>query len=106
MDCSKGDRGFLDILEELHAMHAKKGADYGTSADPYANMRAAADMGVEPWRCALMRANEKLTRLKAFCVKGTLANESAEDSMLDGASYLIIALRLFRESQGVTQDGT
>ena len=106
MDCSKGDTGFNAILEEIWRMHVSKGADYGTDVDPYANMRAAEEMGIEPWRCALMRANEKLTRLKAFCVKGTLANESAEDSMLDGASYLIIALRLFREANGGEQDGT
>ncbi len=30
--------------------------------------------------------------------RGTLANESAEDSMMDVAVYALIALRLYRES--------
>ncbi len=87
------------ILGEIAAMHAKKNADYGSNSDPYANVRAAEEFDVEAWRAAVLRANEKLTRIKTFCRNGKLENESIEDSLLDGASYFIIALRLFRESR-------
>lgn len=93
-----GDPGFYAILDEIAAMHEKKNADYGTGADPYANVNAAAEMGIEPWRAAALRANEKLTRIKAFCINGRLENESLDDSLLDLASYAVIALRLRRKA--------
>jgi hypothetical protein len=43
--------------------------------------------------------NDKVTRLKTYAVKGTLANEGVEDSLLDIAAYSLIALILFRESK-------
>lgn len=88
------------ILDELAALHAKKGQDYGRVRDPYANVRASEDFGVPGWVGALCRANDKMRRLQVAASGGTLANESAEDSMLDLAAYAIIALSLYRESKG------
>ena len=99
-----GDPGFHAILEDIALMHEKKNADYGTGADPYANVNAAKELGIEPWRAAVLRANEKMTRIKAFCVNGKLENEGLEDSLLDGAAYFIIALRLWR-MQEAKKDG-
>lgn len=92
-----GDVGFYAILDELGDLHEKKNADYGLPTDHYANVCAAEELGIEPWRAAMMRANEKITRIKAFCRNGRLENEPLEDSLLDLASYAVIALRLYRK---------
>lgn len=47
----------------------------------------------------MIRANDKMTRVKNMAKKGYLANESVEDSLLDIAVYAIIALILYREQK-------
>lgn len=105
---SGGDERFLSVLDEMRRLHVKKGADYGTDQDCFANIRASEAFGVQPWRGALMRANDKMARLQTYCRKGTLANEGVEDSLLDLANYAVIALCLFRETHCTEplRDGT
>ena len=88
---------FMYVVEEIVAMHNKKQKDYGSNTDPFANVRAAADFGIEPWIGCLIRANDKMKRLQKAASGGQLANESVEDSMLDLAVYAIICLVLYRE---------
>ena len=100
-----GDPRFLDLVWQMAKLHASKQEDYGfegnatAKADPFANVRASQEFGTKPWVGALIRMNDKVTRLKAFARKGVLANESAEDSMLDIAVYGLIALILYREEK-------
>jgi len=89
---------FFQVLEELGAMHEKKGSDYGTDDDPLANVRASVDWGVPDWVGTLIRANDKVIRLQAAAKGSKLKNEGIEDSLLDLASYAIIALVLYREN--------
>lgn len=88
---------FHALLKQIGDLHDKKQKDYGSDSDPFANVRASAEFGAKPWVGALIRLNDKIHRLKQFSKKGTLANESAEDSMLDIAVYALIALILYRE---------
>ena len=88
---------FHRLLTEIGALHDRKQRDYGSSSDPFANVRASQEFGVPAWVGALIRLNDKVTRLKSFATRGELANESAEDSMLDIAVYALIALILYRE---------
>jgi hypothetical protein len=90
---------FMQIVDEIVAMHDKKQKDYGTNADPLANVRASADFGIEPWIGVLIRMNDKMKRLQKAARGGQLANESVEDSILDIAVYAIIDLVLYRETQ-------
>ncbi len=92
-----GDPRFHAVLKEMGDTHDRKQQDYGTDGDPFANLRASADFGVRPWVGAYVRLNDKITRVKSFIRKGTLANESIEDSLLDIATYAAIALVLYRE---------
>ena len=101
-DALPGDPRFKDVLWTVAQLHARKQADYGSDGDPFANVRASGDFGVAPWIGALVRLNDKVTRLKNFASKHTLANESAEDSMLDIAVYAMIALILYREESRET----
>lgn len=88
---------FNKILDDIQAMHTRKSTDYGSEGDPLANIRAAKDFGVPAWVGCMIRANDKMKRIQSFAKKGSLANESVEDSLLDLAVYAIIGLVLYRE---------
>lgn len=91
------DPRFEAILRDISQLHGKKSADYGRGEDTYANVRASQEFGIAPWAGAMVRANDKMTRIKSHCLNGRLENESLEDSLIDLATYAIIALLLFRE---------
>lgn len=92
-----GDPRFHELLRQIGELHDKKQQDYGADSDPFANVRASERWGIQPWVGALVRLNDKVHRLQQFAKKGELANESAEDSMMDIAVYALIALILYRE---------
>lgn len=93
-----GNPEFESVIDEVLAMHRKKGADYGTKDDFFANVSASQQWGIDPWVGAMMRANDKIVRLQAYAKGSTLQNEGVEDSLLDIATYTIIALCLFRRA--------
>lgn len=94
-----GDPRFHALLKEIGAVHDQKQADYGTAADPFANVRGSRDWGIEPWIGAMVRANDKVKRLQKYAREGNLANESARDSFMDLAVYSLIALVLHDEKE-------
>ena len=94
----KGDPRFHAELKRLGDLHDRKQEDYGTTEDPFANVRSAVEFGVEPWRGALVRMGDKVTRLKQYAKSGSLSNESFEDSLDDLAVYAIICKILHREA--------
>lgn len=95
-----GSLGFMEAIEEVRQMHLRKSQDYGAPTDPLANVRGGAELvGIEAWRSCLVRVADKVQRIKTFCRDGRLTNESVEDTLLDLASYSLIALVLFRESK-------
>jgi hypothetical protein len=97
MDRHPNSARFHEILKELGELHDKKQIDYGHGDDPFANVRSSREWGVSPWIGALIRLNDKVKRLQAFAVKGTLANESVEDSLRDISVYSAIALVLYEQ---------
>lgn len=80
---------FRELLNMVAELHNKKGKDYGTSDDQYYNIRASQDFGIPAWLGAVMRANDKMARIKTYCKKGKLENESLQESILDGTIYHI-----------------
>jgi hypothetical protein len=92
----KGNPEFEKVIEEVLEMHRRKGADYGTDDDFFANVSASAQWGIEPWVGAMMRANDKVVRLQSAAKGSSLKNEGIEDSLLDIATYAVIALCLLR----------
>lgn len=88
---------FFAALQEIADIHVAKGADYGAPEDPFANITVSEKWGIPAWQGAIMRGTDKVVRLQAYVRNGTLANEGAEDALLDLAAYAIIALVLFRE---------
>ncbi len=102
---SKGSERFHEILKELGELHDRKQADYGTSADPFANVRASVAFGVPAWKGCMMRANDKMVRIQKAAREGKLANEALDDSLRDLAVYAIIGLCLWEETRDETTQG-
>lgn len=88
----------IDILK-------KKRADYASEEDPFANFRNSELAGVEPWRGALVRLLDKLTRAKNLMANGNqqVQDESIEDSIIDALNYTVIFYQLWQE--GRVDDG-
>lgn len=91
---------FYKALDEVGELHKVKGADYGSAEDPFLNVREGEEFGIEPWKSAMNRANDKMVRIKRYAKTGTLENESVRDSFLDLANYALIALVLWEEANG------
>jgi hypothetical protein len=90
---------FNTILDEMRALHDRKAKDYGSNEDPLYNLRATVALGIKPWVGCLIRMNDKMYRLQRFAKRGSLANESAIDSLNDIAVYAILARILMEEEQ-------
>ena len=97
---SGGHPEYLKLLDEMRELHVRKAADYGRDVDPLANVRAAIEFGIPAWLGVMVRANDKMHRIKSLAVNGSLKNESVEDSLMDLAAYALIALVLYREQKG------
>lgn len=98
-----GHPEYLKILDEMRSLHVRKAADYGRGVDPLANVRASAEFGIPAWVGVMVRAGDKMHRIKSLIVNGSLKNESVEDSLMDLAAYALIALVLYREQNPNTQ---
>lgn len=94
-----GDPRYHALLDRMRAMHEAKSADYGLGHDPLYNLRASQELGIPPWVGVVLRMNDKMSRLKAFCQHGQLKCESVEDSLLDIAAYALLATILLSEQQ-------
>jgi nucleoside 2-deoxyribosyltransferase len=91
---------FHEVLGELGDLHDLKQEDYGSDADPFANVRGTADWGIAGWEGAMIRATDKVHRLMSYARRGRLSNEGVIDSFNDLAVYAIIARVLFEEESG------
>lgn len=106
---SKGQRQhgspeFYAALEAMADLHEKKSHDYGSGEDPLANCKSSESFGVPAWVGVMIRIGDKVQRIKSFLEKGSLANESLEDALMDQAVYSVIALVLYRQSNKVDSE--
>ena len=94
-----GSREFVAVLEEMRNLHLAKTKDYGQDDDALSNIRTSADVvGMPPWSGAVLRIGDKMHRLKAFHRRGRVEFDGVQDTLLDIASYAVIALVLYREA--------
>jgi hypothetical protein len=96
-------QAFLDLLDTIRELHLSKSSDYGcpTGNDPLANIRNGAKfVGIPAFKAAMVRLSDKVTRLATYNATGKLRFEGVEDTLLDLASYSLLALVLYREEQG------
>jgi len=97
-DVHPTSQAYFDLLDRMKALHSSKSKDYGSEHDPLANIRnGALFVGIEPWKGAMVRLSDKVTRLATFNRTGRLEHEGVEDNLMDLASYALLALLLYRE---------
>ena len=89
---------FHALVRELVALHDAKNHDYATDADPLANFRRAAAVGVEPWRGVLCRMTDKWSRIEQLSQGKAPKNESLRDSLIDNAVYSLLAVLLLEDA--------
>lgn len=95
-----GSLPFLELLEEVRQLHMSKSQDYGSEADPLANIRQGAEfVGIEPWRGCMVRIADKVQRLRTYCQTGRLVHEGVRDTLLDLSAYSLLAIVLFDEAK-------
>ena len=92
-----GDPRFRAVLSEMLKLHISKSNDYRDDNDPYANYRAAEQIGVPAWQSCFARALEKVQRIANAAKGKNLNHESAENSFLDLANHVVIAYVLYSE---------
>jgi hypothetical protein len=94
----EGGRRLYQLLAEIALLSASKQSDYGRGDDPFFNVRqSGVDWDIPPWVAAMIRGTDKVRRLQSLRRKGSLANESASDSLKDLAVYALIALVLMED---------
>lgn len=80
----------------------KKRRDYSGNEDPFANFRASAFLGIEPWRGAMLRLMDKLARMQHVAEAGGLhhvEDETLLDTAIDALNYVVITYQLIVEQQ-------
>lgn len=89
------------LFAKAQALIGPKRADYSGDADPFANFRSSATIGVEPWRGAMVRWLDKIQRMRQLAEKGgegQVKAESLVDTAADALNYCAITLALIIES--------
>lgn len=94
---------FHRVLREMGDLHDKKSADYGRDHDPFYNIRAIEQVGIDPLVGIYIRLQDKMARVGAWIINGSLENESLRDTFRDMAVYNDIAVVLIDEREGQEQ---
>lgn len=91
---------FDSVLKQMSELHSRKAQHYGSETDPYANVHASSELGIEPWRGVLNRINEKMIRLKSYIRRGETASPGVMEEIKDIQVYAVIAQILYEEENG------
>lgn len=97
---SSGDPTYLKLLEEMKELHIKKNMGYsGDSVDRWANFRLSGAFGVSPFLGVMVRMSDKWIRITNLIKNPSFdkVGEAIEDTLMDLASYALIAICLRRE---------
>lgn len=97
------NKRFLELLDQIRDTHIRKSAGYAgaNNSDTWANFRLAEEFGVSAFIGCLIRLSDKFKRV-ANLVKDSNNEQVGErltDTLLDLASYAIIAICLFEETE-------
>lgn len=96
-----GDKRVLDILEHCKNLHCSKNTGYCSDEDRLANFKKHEKYGIKPYISALVRAQDKDSRIESYIKSGKLTDENVEDCFIDRIVYTAIALALFREEKRI-----
>jgi hypothetical protein len=104
-----GNARFLELLEEVKAVHVGKAAGYAGSENPdtWTNFREAIAWGSTPLQGCFIRMGDKYRRVQNL--RRNPANdqvgESIKDTLMDLANYAIISVCLLEEEELERQGG-
>ena len=97
-----GDPKYLQLLDDMRELHIKKNAGYsGDSPDRWTNFRMAEKFGVSAFLGCLVRLSDKFIRIQNLVKNpnNEMVGESIKDTLLDLASYALIAYCLLTEEE-------
>jgi hypothetical protein len=90
---------FTALFREICELHDSKSHDYAHDRDPLSNLRACAELGVEPWRGVLVRLSDKWGRIQQLTGSNKVPkHESLRDTLVDMAIYSMLCVVLLDES--------
>lgn len=99
------EKDFEAFISSMRDTLIAKNHDY-TSAnkDPLYNFKKADNIGIEPYRGAILRFLDKVSRLETFSKRGVLVvkDESINDTLKDAANYLFLISELIKEAKNET----
>lgn len=88
---------FRAIIEQLCEMHEQKNHDY-SGGEYLSDLIASNRAGIPAWKNALLRIQQKMSRLESFAKQGEfkVSDEKLEDTCKDLAVYSILMLLLYK----------
>lgn len=94
---------FMNLLDKMKIMHIQKNAGYSgmDNPDAWANFRLSENFGVSPFIGCMIRMSDKFSRVQSL-IKNTdneQVGEKLSDTLLDMASYCLIAVCLLYEQE-------
>lgn len=93
---------FIELVNQIREIHEKKNAGYAgaDSPDPYKNFRYSELFGISPFKGCLVRMSDKFIRVSNLSKNpdADQVGESIVDTLLDLATYSLIAICLYEES--------
>ena len=95
-----GDPNYLELLEKMKQLHIAKNAGYsGDSSDRWANFRLSQAFGISPILGVMVRMSDKWIRIQNLLKNpdNEKVGESIKDTLMDLASYALIAICLLEE---------
>lgn len=94
---------YLELLDKMKDIHERKNAGYAgaESVDPWANFRLSEGFGVSPLLGCLVRMSDKFIRIQNLVKDphNERVGESIKDTLVDLASYALIAICLIEERE-------
>lgn len=95
-----GNPDYLKLLEDMKDLHIRKNTGYtGDNNDDWANFRISEAFGVSSFLGVMVRMSDKWIRITNLIKNPSfdMVGEAIEDTLMDLASYALIAICIRRE---------
>lgn len=99
---SGGDPKYLQLLDDMKKLHIVKNKGYsGDSSDRWANFRLSETFGISAFLGVMVRMSDKWIRITNLIKnpKNDKVGESIRDTLMDLASYALIAVCILDENK-------
>lgn len=93
---------YIQLLDQMKDLHSRKSAGYsGNDSDTWANFRMSERFGISAFLGCLVRMSDKYIRITNLVKNpnNEQVGESIKDTLLDLASYSLIAICLLEDEE-------